>query len=294
MNSHNLISVIVPFYKGNTYMNELLSNLDSVGACLAEHNGAKLEVIIVNDSPEIPVEYTVCVNVPVTVISNEHNLGIHGSRIHGLQHASGEYIQFLDQDDLLVPENYVSQLQAIDGYDVVVGNCWYYFGEEKTQLYPNLAAMKYYIQESRFLGIRNMIASPGHCLIRKAALPATWQETPMKVNGSDDYYLWLLMFNAGAAFTQNASCVYIHRNSESGNLSFDLGKMYRSNEEMCGLLNNPAVYPAAKLNTVKRSIYFKYLYDIKQLGLSGWLRFADKVLANIFYKITSITLKFFG
>lgn len=294
MNSYDLISVIVPFYKGNAYMDELLSNLGNVRKSLMGYNGTDLEVIIVNDSPEIPIEYTAPVDFSVTLISNSHNLGIHGSRIHGLQHAAGNWIQFLDQDDLLDPENYPSQLKAAADCDVIVGNCWYYFGEEKTQLYKNLSTMQYLIRETRFLRIRNMIASPGHCLIRKAAIPAIWQETPMKINGSDDYYLWLLMFHQGAAFKQNPSPVYIHRNSESGNLSFDLDKMFRSNEELCTLLDNSSLYPSTKLRAVRRSIVFKYLYDTKQLKPFDWLRYGDKVFSNVVYKIISLYLKIFG
>lgn len=294
MNRNDLISVIVPFYKGNAYMDELLLNLENVHQQLADNTGAGLEAIIVNDSPEISVEYSAAVTIPVTVVSNPQNLGIHGSRIHGLQYAKGNWIQFLDQDDLLVPEHYYSQLQSAQDCDVVVGNCWYYFGDEKTLLYPNLRTMQRRICESAFLRIRNMIASPGHCLIRKASIPAAWQTNPMKTNGSDDYYLWLLMFDQGAAFTQNAAPIYIHRNSESGNLSFDLGKMDRSNQEMCERLREVDAYPEHKRKAVARSIKFKYLYDTKQLKLSDWLSFGDKVLDNVFYKITSLRLKYFG
>jgi len=288
-----LISVVVPFYKGNRYINELLINLNCVRQNLLDSCGNQLEVIVVNDSPEVPVEYTAPPQLTVTIVENAQNMGIHGSRIHGIQHARGGWIQLLDQDDLLIPENYPDFFRSAKAADVVVGNCFYYFGEEKQQLYANSAVMKYLITPRRFLEIRNLIASPGHCLIRKDSFPDYWLENPMQINGSDDYFLWVLLFHQGARFHLNDAPVYIHRNSAEGNLSFDLTKMHRSNEEMCDLLKANTNYPEKKLRTLRRSIIFKYLYDTHSLRLLDWLRFGDKVIDNVVYKIITRLLKIF-
>lgn len=286
-----MISVIVPFYKGNRYMDELLENLDKVSVAAEAFDGTNMEVVIVNDSPEIPVVYSAQVNIPVTVVENEKNLGIHGSRIHGIRCAKGSWIQLLDQDDLLIPENYHLHIAAAKNCDVVVSNCLYYFGENSQLLYANRAVLEYYIAEKRFLRIRNMIASPGHCLIRKEAIPEAWLEQPMRVNGSDDYFLWLLMFQSGARFGLNALPVYIHRNSEEGNLSFDLEKMHRSSEEMCALLEKTQTYDKKKLKQLRRAVWFKFLYDTKKLKSDDWLRYADKVVENGIYKVVARLLQ---
>lgn len=286
-----LISVIIPFYRGNRYMDELLQNLWQVNTAIRHACNARLEVIIVNDSPEETVIYTAPEGLDVTVLQNPKNMGIHASRIHGIQHANGTWIQMLDQDDLLIPDAYPTQLQAAGNADVVVGNCYYYYGETKKPLYANVAVMTYLITETRFLTIRNLIASPGHCLIRRSAISPYWLENPMHVNGSDDYYLWMLLFQDQARFVCNPNHIYIHRNSTEGNLSFDLKKMHISNEEMCALIGNMPDYPANKLNTLKRSILFKFLYDTHQLRLQDWLLYADKVLANALYKLNILFLK---
>jgi hypothetical protein len=146
------------------------------------------------------------------------------------------------------------------------------------------------MKERRFLRIRNLIASPGHCLIRRDALPAEWLENPMHVNGADDYFLWMLLFDQGARFALNERPVYIHRNSVEGNLSFDLEKMLFSCREMVDLLGC-ASYSKKKCAALKRSIDFKYLYDTKKLQLSDWLRYADKVVDNGIYKAVTLWLK---
>ena len=285
---HNpdLISVVIPFYKGNRYISELLSNLEQVNAALIPCN-ARLEVIIVNDSPDVPVEYTAPETLDVILVENPRNMGIHATRIHGISHAKGQWIQMLDQDDLLIAENYPQQLAACRDADVAVGNCYYFYGQDKQLLYSNGTVMNYLIAEDRFLNIRNLIASPGHCLIRKEALPAYWLENPMTLNGSDDYFLWMLLFHSGVRIALNEKPVYVHRNSEEGNLSFNYEKMHSSNLEMCALLKNAPHYPAAKLEKLQRSICFKFLYDTGKLKPFDWLRYADKVWANGIYKITT-------
>lgn len=287
----DLISVVIPFYKGNRYIGELLENLQQVNTAVQKACGAALEVIIVNDSPDVEAVYTPPAGLSVTLVPNPKNMGIHASRINGIRHAKGQWIQMLDQDDLLIPENYPGQLLAAKNADIVVGNCFYYYGEEKTALYANLSVMKYLITENRFLNIRNLIASPGHCLIRKSVISPYWLENPMVVNGSDDYYLWALQFQANSRFALNSDAVYIHRNSTEGNLSFDLKKMHSSNEEMCALLENAPGYPKKKLQTLKRSIVFKFLYDTHQLKLWDWFRYADKVIDNAIYKFAVLFLK---
>lgn len=284
------ISVITPFYKGNRYINELVSNVNAVAQAVKDKTGMQMELIVVNDSPDVPVELTVASEIPVTVLNNPQNLGIHGARINGIRQAKGQWIQMLDQDDLLIPEGYLETVARCQGADVVVGNCYYYHGENKTLLYAGKKVMDYLITENRFLTIRNLIASPGHCLIRKAALPAYWLDNPMTVNGADDYFLWMLMFSEKAVFVNNPAPVYIHRNSQEGNLSFDLEKMYRSCEQMCRLLENAPEYPYNKRNALARSVYFKYLHDTRKLSLAGYVQYFDKVVQNGIYKATTLFL----
>ena len=280
------ITVVVPFYKGNAYINELVENVTRTALTLSHQWGASMEILIVNDSPWVPVELTAQTHLPVRILPNEKNLGIHGSRIHGIREARGEYIQLLDQDDLLIPETYPDQFRLAQGQDLTVGNAEYYFGKSKRLIYPNEKVMKYYICGRRFREIRDLIASPGHCLIRREAFPAYWLENPMTVNGADDYYLWMLMFeNPGLRLKLNPKPVYIHRNNAEGNLSFDLQRMHASNLEMCDLLAKNPLYPKKHEVVLHRSIVFKYLYDTKQLKPLDWLKYADKVLDNGVYKI---------
>ncbi|MCT0197345.1 glycosyltransferase [Lactobacillus helveticus] len=51
-------------------------------------------------------------------------MGIQQSRVNGLRISTGDYIIFLDQDDQLVTQNYISQVENMEYADVVVGNLY--------------------------------------------------------------------------------------------------------------------------------------------------------------------------
>ena len=88
-----------------------------------DHIGTVTELIIVNNSPEnkilLPKKIT---EHNVITISNEKNVGIHASKINGLKQAQGEYVVFLDQDDLICPDFLKKQYESIGDQDAIVCN----------------------------------------------------------------------------------------------------------------------------------------------------------------------------
>ena len=235
------LSVIVPFYHGNQYLKRLFTSIESV--YIKHAKTVEWEVILVNDSPEETIQLPET-DLPVKVITNQKNLGIQGTRLHGLYEASGDWILFLDQDDELVADGFQKQLQCTESADVVVGNGIYRLGKYNQSVFPNLKAMEYLIQEKQFIEIRNLIPSPGECLIKRERIPEIWINTQMQHNGADDWFLWLLLFKEKAVFVCNEQLVYIHNDTGGGNLSADYDKMRASSEEMVGILKKKNVLNA--------------------------------------------------
>lgn len=94
------ISVIVPVYNGESY---LASCLDSI----LSQSYKNVEVIVINDgstdfSLKIAETYSEKDN-RVTVYSHE-NSGLSEARNRGIEVATGDYIAFVDSDDILLPE----------------------------------------------------------------------------------------------------------------------------------------------------------------------------------------------
>ncbi|MGN1181929.1 MAG: glycosyltransferase, partial [Faecalibacillus sp.] len=87
------ISIIIPFYKGKQYLDYLLDIFDKNKKLIKE----EMEVIFVNDYPEEPLFISGLHCYDIHVINNKINMGIHHSRVNGLNQAKGKYVIFLDQ-----------------------------------------------------------------------------------------------------------------------------------------------------------------------------------------------------
>ena len=85
-----LVSVIMPAYKANHTIDE------SVQSVLSQ-TYINWELIIIDDGNETPLKYG---HEKITVIRSEQNMGVAYCRNWGIKLAKGEYIAFLDADDL--------------------------------------------------------------------------------------------------------------------------------------------------------------------------------------------------
>lgn len=281
------VSVIVPFYKGNQYLNRLLTSINNVEQFVRKTLHVQFEIIIVNDSPytEVVLPDIGQCNLAINIQTNEVNMGIHCSRVSGLKKAIGDWVIFLDQDDELLKDGFIRQLKLAQKADVVVGNGLYQYGEKDMPIYKNQYVMDYLIQKKRFIEIRNLIPSPGECLIRKDAIPQSWIDSHLRNNGADDWLLWILLFEDGKKFLCNDEQVYRHNDAGGNNLSFDLDKMKASSNEMYGLLEKNNYINGSDLRMLRRAIDFKYLQDTKKLNVSLILKYMDTVLHNVAYRL---------
>lgn len=91
------ISIIVPVYNGSKYLDNTISSLLTQAY-------TDIELILVNDgstdnSREICEKYQLLDNRIILI--NQINRGISSARNAGLEIASGDYISFIDQDDMI-------------------------------------------------------------------------------------------------------------------------------------------------------------------------------------------------
>lgn len=112
------VSIITSFYHGNKYINQYIDMIKS----LKLESDDSLEVIMVNDSPEEPLALPEYGNIDIKVIVNEVNSGIHKARVNGLSHAKGDYVIFVDQDDLLMPDTILDYKHKLVDEDLIIAN----------------------------------------------------------------------------------------------------------------------------------------------------------------------------
>ncbi|MGN9056325.1 glycosyltransferase family 2 protein [Bariatricus sp. HCP28S3_A7] len=229
------ISVIIPYYYGNKYLEKLYSMLSRNVNNLNEQEISEVEVLLVNDSPADTIAAPEK-EVPFTlrIVNNAVNMGIHRTRLQGLAAACGEYIFFLDQDDEIAEEFLSSQMKKLleDQADVVICNGYVEASNcERKELYSNGNMQKRCKSIFAYCAVTNPIVSPGQAIIRKSAIPKNWTEYTFKSNGADDLMLWLDMLENGCKFALNPQKLYIHCDNDT-NASKNHAVMYASNKEV--------------------------------------------------------------
>lgn len=243
----NDISVIIPLYKGIKYIDGLIEMLTKNISLLPKQ--LHVELLLVNDYPKDKISVSMSdtvQNFELKIINNEDNVGIHASRIIGIQKATGKYVYFLDQDDKIADEYLLSQWQSIGNADVVVCN-----GVVKHKLmYPNKTMQERLMHMEEWVGESNLIFSPGQAFIKKDAIPQVWLTTIMKMNGADDYFLWLCMLQNNAAFKINEKVLFYHF-WHGNNTSSSVSNMKRSLTELYNIVENLNFLPDL-CNTVKK------------------------------------------
>lgn len=109
--TNNLISVIIPCYKQAHYLQECIASLQA-------QSYPNWEAIIVNDgSPDNTaiIAKELCAIDERVHYFEKPNGGLSSARNSGLKIANGNWIQFLDADDLLLPEKFSAHLELLKG-----------------------------------------------------------------------------------------------------------------------------------------------------------------------------------
>jgi glycosyltransferase involved in cell wall biosynthesis len=131
-----LVSILIPAYNAGKWIGE------TIESALAQ-TWAKKEIIIVDDgSTDRTIEIAKKYQSKILKIVSQENQGSAVARNKALEHAQGDYIQWLDADDLLSPEKIEKQLRAIDGSRnsrILLTSSWarFYYRPQKAKIKPD-------------------------------------------------------------------------------------------------------------------------------------------------------------
>ncbi len=224
MRNESLISVIVPCYNQAQYLPE---TLDSVIA----QTYVNWECIIVNDgstdnTAEIAQRY--CAKDSRFRYVEKENGGLSSARNAGLEEAKGDYIQFLDSDDLLSENKFKLQLEAAvnSGADVVVSRYDMYDGVRHVYFDNEWSCSKPLLSVDGFLyswGKSFVIAI--HAGFFSANFLAVNEiHFNEKVAALEDWIFWYQIANYGARFVQIDN-VLAHYRVHPGSMSTESNRM---------------------------------------------------------------------
>ena len=207
------LSIIIPCYKeslNHRYLKELINCLINQKKSYFEI----IEIILINDSPEENIEYFSFLNTNlIKVFNNVSNRGQAFSRNKGLDLATGEYVHFIDHDDLLSNDFY-DKIQKVD--DIIISNC--YLFNLNDQIQHHRISKTFFLEKYKkirnlkfFLIFDNIILSPGQAVFKKEIISKLYGFPELEYHGSDDYGLMFKLSHTNFKFVYSKNSIYFHR-----------------------------------------------------------------------------------
>lgn len=181
------LSVIVPAYNAEK---TILETIQSIQA----QTFSDFELIVIDDgSTDRTVERLNQIHDPRIKVFSYENGGLPVARNRGIQRATGEFISFIDADDLWKPDKLEAQLKALRDYpEAGVAYSWTAFIDENSNFLYAWEPLYWQGDVYPKLLIRNFISSGSNILVRKQFIQAAGEFDPQLKSVEDwDYYLRL-------------------------------------------------------------------------------------------------------
>jgi len=185
-----MISVIIPAYNAEKYLCE------SVNSALQQTH-RDIEIIIIDDKSS---DNTLSIassladhDRRVKILSNPQNLGVANARNAGIAAATGDYIAFLDADDIWVPDKLAKQLNKLESEKLDLCYTAYGFIDAEGNPFGKLYRVPEKISFAELLK-ENVIGCSTVLFRRKLS-----EHTKMRAEYShEDYVFWLELLRGGA------------------------------------------------------------------------------------------------
>ena len=220
-----LVSVIIPCYNAARWVAE------AVDSCLAQ-TYASVEVIVVDDgSTDESVAILRGYGEHIRLVEQVNSGGNH-ARNRGFALSQGEYIQFLDADDYLLPEKIAHQVRflAETGADVVYGDWRHQY--ETTVGPPTLSPVQVSDDQDDVLEalLRGWWTANHSILFRREVVTAAggWNGS-IQVGQDRDFFLSVTM--TGADIRYQPGCHAIYRRYGNLTVSTSNARRWRENHE---------------------------------------------------------------
>lgn len=204
------ISVIVPIYKVEAYLQECIDSILS-------QTFRDFELILVNDgSPDACgeiCERNAAKDERIRVIHQE-NQGVTRARAHGVAAARGEFINFVDGDDTLPPDSLSTLMAPVtNDIDIIIGNHQRALSSQICQI-GCMSAEKY---KQRAITLKGLSGGPWAKLYRKKLFEKDVFDIPPCVKCGEDTIMNInIAYRLKKQAYQTGAIVYNYRyNSES-------------------------------------------------------------------------------
>jgi glycosyltransferase involved in cell wall biosynthesis len=218
-----LVSVVVSAYNAKDFIG---FTVDSV----LNQTWPNIEILVVNDgSTDNTLTLLQQYKQKGVVVIDQENKGQDAALNKGFRHAKGEYIKFMDSDDLLNPEMIEIQLKALNGSsEYVAYGEWGRFYNNKSEL-ADFSRLDYWrdMEPVDFLTARpeGIMLQCGSILIPRELITKAglWDERLSLFNDTE-FYNRIILASKGVIFTPGAKLYY--RSGQSKSISAQRTKKF--------------------------------------------------------------------
>ncbi|SKB12238.1 Glycosyltransferase involved in cell wall biogenesis [Planktothrix sp. PCC 11201] len=179
------ISVVIPVYNGEKTIQKTIESV-------LKQTFKDWELIIIDDgSQDSTVKIIREIEDSRIRIFSYSNAGLASSRNRGIDHAQGEYITFLDADDLWTPDKLEAQFQALQEHpEAAVAYSWTDYIDQSSQFLHSGRQITINGDVYEHLLVNNFLENGSNPLIRKQALNQVGEfDTSLKAG--EDWDMWL-------------------------------------------------------------------------------------------------------
>ncbi len=188
----DFVSVIVPAFNVEKYIRETINSV-------IQQNYVDFEIIVIDDgSNDKTAEVVNAIKDKRIRYYFQTNTGLPArARNVGVGHARGEYLAFLDHDDLWKPDKLLKQIEILkynNSIALIATNAFFMFEDKKTNT-PFIVKMKSgYFKDSNLFPDNKVIQST--TLVKRKSFEAVGglNEDP-DLMAIEDYDLWLRLYN---------------------------------------------------------------------------------------------------
>lgn len=209
-----LVSVLIPAYNAASYISETL--------CSAiDQTWRNREIIVVDDgsSDDTAAVVRSFANEGVRLIIGNKG-GAAAARNTAFEQSKGDFIQWLDADDLLNTEKIAHQVRAIldSGSEMILASAPYghfFYRTAKAQLKPNplwrdLTPLEFVLTACKHCA---WMGTPSWLMSRKLALAAGPWDTRLTMDDDGEYFCRVVLASHGVRFVPEAKALYRRRSN---------------------------------------------------------------------------------
>ena len=222
---NDLISIIVPAYNAEKYIKETIKSI-------LDQTYKKIEIICVDDGS---TDHTLQVLDSIAAfdtrvkVFTKKNEGVTLARKYGIEQVNGEYIGFVDADDMIEPTMYERLYHNINKYDADISHCAHdveWLDGRKKFLYGTGSLVK----QDKTAGIKSLISGsfePGLCnkLYKYTLLHSLFHSGAMDVSIkiNEDLLMNYYLFKEAETTVLEDVCLYhyIKREGSASALSYN-------------------------------------------------------------------------